>query len=982
MRFEKTIVPALLLFSPFVLAEEPAVDFTGGLARLAELGLPEMKGALWVEQPGDSERTFTASYEFQEIGIKMSGNAWELATQEPSYVEFGSATTIETPAEEKGDADPEDAGGEPGLLEKMLSNYQKKNPEPEKPPSAPEPKSFAARDAGKIAAALAKPSVAEEIDGSMRWGNSALPGRILLFAAQLHASGDPVSANLLASALFKAVNSDEALIDQAVGHLADTAYQQIAAGFFEDYDWDAYLASSRVLLGKYPRGWANAPAVALLVSSLEKRNNVTAKPSLPGIELNPKALSLIDRLMEKPEGEPTDEQLAQARGIDISDYPANRRAQIVAMLRAEGMAISYEGTGLWLLPEEGEEADDSPLAQLQAMGMDGFLALASVATDETLVPVRKSSAGSNHYSSNESPGENIRKRYRNLNRPATRAEIAAGLLTGVVPMPEDQYGRNETDPAALAEAAVDFWKANRTKSPDELAVIYMKEGSRSQSSQAATWLSSSKDPAAIAAFEAAVLASDEPLNFIADVDRYLSRRKAAAKPFADAYISLLRENPPDEQQLQRSTVGYQIREAGGLENYIRKLSLSVGDVSLGKLIVNALKEEPTAPADGEDEAKSPVMALGAAIRGIELDKCLIAFGKAASIATPEQWMEIHLLLRNRIYYELQSSEKPEGEGFPPLPDDVIALWKPLANRAETLPEKGNFPDYVRIYGGTSTGDASALILELAADPKLVYSLNSFAQIEGSAAAVIAFVRERATARAEGSTPEPWPDAENVGEERAAKILAKLETLKADEIIPYATSLTRDERLSLMQTLASYDDSNPAPAGLLELRQIIVTADPIFAKDHDAAASAKLGIAVGDKITAELLTRISDGFLKDAASESTTMVVFFPAAMNLGSNVLVTTVKDLDRMRARNAGLSYMVYQFRQFEGKDALSTINIGNLADVRALEDGKPVTLESEGSALDALEKSLEGKAAVLLPIRISILTREDAEKITNQDQ
>jgi len=984
MRFGKKLLLATLLVCPSARSEEPLPDYSDGLDRLGELGLPEMKGAQWVKLPGDFDRAFTASYEFRELEIRMSGNAWKLVSPESVFLDFGSAAVLEAPSENEEKSDSEEAEEKPGILGKMLRNYQKENPEPEKKTPPPEPESLASGDAKKIVAALAKPSVAEEIENSMSWGNSALPGRLLLFAAQIRSSGDPASANLLANALFQTVTNDEALIDQAVGHLADTAYTLAANRFFEDYDWDAYLASCRALLEKYPRGWANAPAIALLVSKLEKRGTAPpAKPALPGIELNPEALSLIDRMMEKSDGKATDEQLARAGGVDLSEYPANQRAQIIAMLRREGMGVSYENTGLWLLPEDGAKPDQSPLASLQTMGMDSVIALAAIATDETLVPVRKSSdGGSNYYSSNESPAESIRKRYQNLDRPTTRGEIAAGLLTGVVPVQEDEFGGNQTDPESLAAAALDFWKSNHGKSPVELAVLYVREGNDSQQSQASTWLSASKDPAANAAFEAAVLASDDPLELISEVDQYLSRRKTAAKPFADAYVKLLRENPPDDERLGSTSGGYLIREAGGLENYLKKLSLSVGDISLKKLIAKAIKEEPGFAPEGENEQKSPVAALASTIQGIALEECLREFGNVASVATPEQWMEIHQLLLNRIYYELRSSGGPEETTFTPLSEKVLAVWKPLIDRAEALPESGDYPDYVRAYGGKTAGDGSALILELATNPGLAYSFNSYAQIESSPSAVMEFVRKRVDAWTDGKDPEPWPAAASVSDERRTEISEKLATLPAAEITPFAGSLPPGERLALMEIIGSYDESNPAPPGLMELRQTIVSLAPLFASGHDAEAAAKLGIAVGEQITPELLTRISDDLLNDAAARSATTVMFYPAAMNLGTTLYVLTAADLDPKKVRTSGLSNLARLFETFGNRPALSAIHFGNVADMLALENGKPVTLESEGSALTDFTKALEAKTAVLPPIRISVLTLEDAEKINNQDR
>jgi len=96
---------------------------------------------------------------------------------------------------------------------------------------------------------------------------------------------------------------------------------------------------------------------------------------------------------------------------------------------------------------------------------------------------------------------------------------------------------------------------------------------------------------------------------------------------------------------------------------------------------------------------------------------------------------------------------------------------------------------------------------------------------------------------------------------------------------------------------------------------------------------------------------------------------------------VTTAKDLDPAKIQSSGIAFVASQFNQFENPEAISTIAVGQNGDVWVTKEGKPVTLESEGSGLEDLAKALESKSAVLPAIRIYILTKEDAEKISNQE-
>ena len=985
MRAVFLIPPAVFVASTFAcLAEEK--PFAKGLDRIAELGLPEMKGAMWTKLPGDSESHFTSSYQFQEMAAKLSGNAWKLPTEPPTYLEFGSASTLDSDQSKEEKSDDE-GDAKPGLLGKMLRNYQDKNPEPEKAPKAPEPiVSQAAKDAEKIVKALGKASVVENINNGIEYGNANLHGRLMLFAAQLQAAGETDSANSLAAALFTAAENDSALIDGAISHLADTDYATAANAFFETTDWQAYHTAVKALLEKFPRGWADAPAVALLSSSLEKRAAAPPPLSLPGIAIKPEALALIDKLLVKQTIKTSDEALAKAQGVDLSRYPARQRAEMIHWLRSNaGEGVSFSDSSLWLLPSEGtkDKQPASPIEALKAMRMDGFIALTAALTDETLVPIRKQNdGGGSYYSSSESPAALIRSRYANLVRPISRGEIAIALISSALPTQEDPYSNSTPpDPADLTAQAIEFWKTNKDKSGVELATLYIAEGNTNQRSLASTYLATSKDPAAHAAFEKTVLASNDPLSLIQAVEGYLDTRKAAAKPFATAYIKLIKENPPSDDELQRSTVGYYIREAGGIENYLKKLSLKVGDVSLGRMIADALRAKPT---DDESGAKkSPIAALAPAIQGIPLHECLTAFGKARSTASPEQWMEIHHLLLGRIYYEARNNgDNGEAKAAKALPDDVMKIWKPFIANTDALPAEGDFPKFTRTYGAKTTGDASTLLIEFASSPQLAYTINYFAQASGSSDAVMDFARKSVEAWSSGAEPEPWPSTDSVSEKRVEEISGKIGALKADEIIPYAMSLPLSERFSIMDIVNEYEEEDSLPEGLRELRSTLVSLKPVFDQEHDAEAAAKLGLAVGEKITPELLTKISDTLLLDAVNTSTTAVMLFPAPLNLGTSLYVTSAKDLDPAKLRNSGAQYAAGLFSQHDNPEAICVIAVQGAADIRLLKDGKPVTLESETSGLSVFNAALESKSPTLPSISIIVLTRADAEKINNQDQ
>jgi hypothetical protein len=120
---------------------------------------------------------------------------------------------------------------------------------------------------------------------------------------------------------------------------------------------------------------------------------------------------------------------------------------------------------------------------------------------------------------------------------------------------------------------------------------------------------------------------------------------------------------------------------------------------------------------------------------------------------------------------------------------------------------------------------AALIIELASKPMLAYTLNQFAEAEGSADAVMAFVRKRVAAWSSGEKPEEWPSSDNVSEERVEEISTKLAALKADEIIPYAKSLPVSERYALVDIVSGFDEEETLPEGLRKLRVTLKPSSP-------------------------------------------------------------------------------------------------------------------------------------------------------------
>ena len=973
--------------APVPAAPAAPADFSDGLARLAALGLPDMKGATWVKAPKDAPSAIQSRSEFRNLGVKLQGGAWKLAGDKPRLIDFGSATELGSGSEDEEKPAPE-SSGKPGLLEKMLRNHAASQPPKE---TKPKPAISVEEDVKRIIDALGNKAVTDRFIERLRYDQDILgiPAHCLIFAAQLHASGHTDQANRLAAAVFATFPDATQIIDAAVGALASQELLVATNAFFEKQDWKSYRDTLKALLEKYPRGWGAASGVTLLVPALDKRvaGELPPVPSLPGITLKPEALAALAEMLETrtaPEGG----GVRLPNGMDISDIPAAERAQVLAMLR-HGSLSGMEETrdGIWILPEqsgddeedegedgkEDEKTEPGAIEKLQAMGMDGMIAFAAVTEDSTLVPVRNHSYSRSSYGIDED--DSPEDTYDKLERPKSRGEIACDVLTSTIPGSDDG---ESLDPAALRDAAVDFWKKHRDKSTVELALVFAREGDSSQKQEAAYYLSQSEDKEFRQAFEKLVLDSEQPSDFTSVVESYLDLHKAEARSFFDAYSKVLgRELEGFDPQQANSRGHYEVAEAGSVEKYLKKLSIKVGAVSLDDLIADALKQ-PAGKKQPRQE--SPMAALSSAMSSVPVEDCLKATAAAAPKATPDQWMDLHQILLQRFY---RSSREYDGD-TPPEPvkltSDIIAKWRPLLDKTDPLPPKHQFSPWVKGYGGLTLADASFLMLEVASFPDSAEAFNNYLQLCDPPDSTLAFVKTRVTAWMDGKEPPAWPDGKKVPDARREEITKKLASLPGAEIRSYAKSLDLSERLAVMDWVSEFNDETPPPAGMLELRDQVVDLKPYNPGiTHDPAMLADLGIGTGYKIEADALVKLAEKLALEGKDRSGTSVSFYRAPMALGIHATAAKKNDAASFAA-DYFLQRQAMWFQRYEDADVLAMVATQQFADFWTVKDGKiePLSKENpDASSIEALKKYLASKSMESPYIVVSVLTREDAEKL-----
>lgn len=991
---------ALMLPWP-VVAQQPATppsapaaaDFGDGLARLAALGLPEMKGATWVKAPKEASELIQDSSEFRNLGLKLHGGVWKLPGETPQLIGFGTAKPIESEDEEN---PAPQAADKPGLLQRMLRNHAASKP-PQK--NQPKPGISVEEDTQRLIDALGNKTVTSRLLERLEYDSDVLeiPAHCLIFAAQLHATGHSDLANRLAAAVFATFPDATKNVDAAVGYFASTELLGVTDSFFEKQDWKTYRDALKALLEKYPRGWGDASGVALLLPALDKRvaGELPPAPSLPGITLKPEAVAALGKLLETrtaPEGAATIPGLPD--GMNLSDIPAEHRAQILAMMRRQSdfMDMGENRHGLWILPqkargkeeEQGEdeegnkEAPPGPVEQLQAMGMAGLIAFAAVTEDPTLVPVRNGS----HYSSDpfgHAEDNAPQNRYNGLDRPKTRGEIACDVLAMTLPRAEDA---EPLDPPALRDAAVDFWKKNHAKSTIDLAILFAREGDESQRHEASEYLSQREDDESRQAFEKLVLTAEQPSAYTSVVESYLDVRKAEARAFFDAYGKALgRELEGVDPEDARSRGLYEIFSAGSVEKYLKKLSIKVGAVSLEELIADAL-EQPA--AKGPAKRASSMASLSSAMASIEIADCLKAVAAALPKVTPEQWLDLHQVLLGRVFrdrreYSGESPPKPVK-----LPSELIETWRPLLAKSDPLPPKHQFTPWVKGYGGSTLGDVTLLMLESAAFPASAESYNDYLRLCDPPDTTVAFVKRRVSAWIDGKEPPAWPDGKKVPEARREEITKKLASLSAAEIRPFAKALDLSERLAVAGWVSEFNDEAPPPPGLLEVRDQVVELRPFNpGLPHDPAMLAELGVGTGYKLNAEALVKLIEKLAAEGKARSGTTVSFYSAPMSLG--LFATAARKNDEASfASDYFLQRQAQWFQRFKDAEVLAMVSNQHFADFWTVKDGKAQPIppnDADSSAIESLKKHFASKSMATPYIMVSVLTREDAERLTHRE-
>ena len=835
---------------------------------MVALGLPALDAnALWSTLPDSSGGE---DYQFRELAKSLKGNGWSIpaANGKSRFLPAGAVESSEIGA-------AANAGPPRGLLGGLFGGGGSSKPAT---PAAAD----LTKDVRTLIAAFHKHDERSDSEFSSGFrGSESVLGRVLLLATQTYQTGNTALANELAIAVFDLTPSRERAIDAAISLIADHAYDAAAQAFFESNDWTAYHRALTGLVEKFPRGWTAHDAVAMLMPQVAKQagGEPPRVPSLPNISLDPKALAAVEKLTAKPAANSSaeDEKLAKRAGYNLASIPPNQRVRILAFLRSQGMR-SNGGSGSWLLePVDARNSDTSPVGQITALGIAALPVLAALVDDPyfTSLPNEGANEGSMYFSPNEDDDEVTFRVHARLNRPASRGEIACNLLRQTLP---DNSGElNQAGPDALRELALAFWKDNQHATREELAVVFLRDGSIYQNQAAAKLLASSADPKARQSFESYILAADPAIAQFQNVQTYLTARKAAAKPFFEAYANLVRSQSADAGDDDGSNeYAYLIKQAGGAEKILKRLGGLVAGVSPRAMAKEIAQGKP-------GEAQAAIRSLLEMMKDDTPVKRLYALLEGAIDAeNPRircQFLEATYQIEEREDGPDDQDEGDKTDDDKPAPaaerklgEAEIKVWKELL--ADTRDMPNNTGEKISI------GDLATAALLASINPELYRTIASAGPILQKTEEELS--REHATARLDGKPPPPLPDASHVKPDRLKAIISEAGAKPAAEIHPYLSTLSPDERAAWLAWVRKPGEI-AIPKSVKELSFLVTARDQHAYGGLTNTKGASL-IDIGFVLTPATLKSHIEALAKDPATHSRTILLLYPANFAPGLQV--------------------------------------------------------------------------------------------------
>ncbi len=481
-------------------------------------------------------------------------------------------------------------------------------------------------------------------------------------------------------------------------------------------------------------------------------------------------------------------------------------------------------------------------------GIDAFPVLAALLGDT--YPTRFANPGhrSHSFSYRTSAIERAIEAHAQMNRPATRGDLARLLLLAALPDPDNQLTR--ADPETIRSVALEFHSTHAGADTTTIAAAYLADGSDSQKTHVTRLFATSSDPDHHEILEQHLIETSPPSASLSSVILYAQQRKTGARDFVAKYLPLIREEIGDGSNIEENRhLAWEFRNPDQLEQTLRQL----------ESIAEGISPEDTAREIAAGDPAEAEAAVSALLRGIgseSPDAALAAVLAGADAAEDPQirFTFLQNVLRIRNAQAVADDEDPADPAR--FPESQTEIWTRLI--ADDRPIEPDWSD--RFHRSTETiGELAAYAAEFTLMQNSIYQLDSAAHILNRPYADL--IRDRVTARLGGEPLPAMPDAANVPEDRLREIVAAAGESPPEEIHSRLDALTPDERAAWFEWYFDPGDLS-RPESVRNLT-FTITSEKTTPQGGITPVPGLLDLAPGFTIHEDTI----DGYLSDLAANA-------------------------------------------------------------------------------------------------------------------
>jgi hypothetical protein len=349
---------------------------------------------------------------------------------------------------------------------------------------------------------------------------------LLFFAAHLYDREMQAEANEIAAWIFKETGDTKQTLGAALNTLGDDHYTRVLDEFSYHNDLERFASELDAHLKKFPRGWDNAPAAALLAKRLRKQL------SEPAFEY------------KNPAGVP---------------FTEAQKKLIPYVWKMERRAFTFSLPEIWLTgsitEEELAENEENEMTLLATLHMEALPPLLAMLDNdrfsdhpsrEIMLGYYSASLSSGIFMNGEEKQPDLEEQYEALAKPDTIAQIARTYLEQVLFLEDSpDTDLSELELEELQEVGLDFYRKYKGKSPEEMRIIYIQSSDEQKDTLLRDALVSTNSTLSQMARET-ILGAEDPADYDSLVAEYATSEGTNAAAFVEAYVDLLEKIPVDD----------------------------------------------------------------------------------------------------------------------------------------------------------------------------------------------------------------------------------------------------------------------------------------------------------------------------------------------------------------------------------------------------------------------------------------------------